>query len=312
MTTIDVAMLAFGGPETIDAIGPFIEAMTGAAPGPEVLAALEERYRAIGGGSPLPAITKRQAAALEADIVRQLGVGVRVRPGFLYCAPTVAECLAELDSPDAVTLPMSPYSSRLTTGAYRKALADAGRPDLPLIDNWYADRRYVAALSHGIAETLDGTDPDDFAVLFTAHNVPLETVMEGDPYVEQIQQTVAQLVPVLSPGDWRLGFQSKGRRGGEWLEPEAAAAVRELAEAGWDKLLVVPVGFVADHVETLYDLDIELRQVAEAEDMTYFRSHAPNASPQFIAALADVVIDYLAHRPITGPVDLGRGGPFGQ
>jgi ferrochelatase len=305
-------MLAFGGPETIEAVGPFIEAMTGVPPRPEVIGAVERRYRAIGGGSPLPEITRRQAAALEAALVRALGVGVRVRPGFLYCAPSVAECLAELAEPDTVILPMSPYSSRLTTGAYRQALAGAGRPDLALIDDWYADRRYVAALSHRIAETLDGTDPDEFAVLFTAHNVPLETVMEGDPYVEQIQQTVAQLIAVLSPGDWRLGFQSKGRRGGEWLEPEAAASVRELAAAGWEKLLVVPVGFVADHVETLYDLDVELREVAEAEGMTYYRSHALNDEPRFIAALADVVIDHLARRPIAGPVDLGRGGPFGQ
>jgi protoporphyrin/coproporphyrin ferrochelatase len=310
--TIDVAMLAFGGPESPAGIGPFIEAMTGGAPRPEVIEAVRRRYEAIGGGSPLPGITKRQAAALEAAMIADLGVGVRVRPGFLYCAPSVADCLGELDGSDTVALPMSPYSSRLTTGAYRAALAAAGRDDVPLVDGWFADRRYVAALSHGIAATLDGADVDEFAVLFTAHNVPLETVLEGDPYVDQLQQTVAQLVPALMPGDWRLAFQSKGRRGNEWLEPEAATAVRELAESGWRKLLVVPIGFVADHVETLYDLDIELRGVAESSGMDFFRSRAPNDSTAFITALADIVVDFLAHRPITGPVESGRPFPSGD
>jgi len=312
MATIDVAMLAFGGPASVADVERFIMSMTGAPPTPEVLAAVVRRYEAIGGGSPLPAITARQAAALQDAMVAELGVGVRVRPGYLYSSPTVAECLAELDGRDTVVLPMSPYSSRLTTGAYHAALAVAGHDDLSFVDDWYADRRYLAALSQRINETLDGADPNEFALLFTAHNVPLETVAEGDPYVEQLHQTVAQLLPALMPGDWRLAFQSKGRRGGEWLEPEAATAVRELAAAGWDKLLVVPIGFVADHVETLYDLDIELREVVESCDMDYLRCPALNDAPHFIAALADIVIDHLAHRPLRGPVDLGRGGPFGS
>jgi len=283
--------------------------MTGVAPAPEVVEAVAQRYRAIGGGSPLPAITRRQAAALQATMIQQLGVQVRVRPGFLYCAPSVAECVAGLDPRDTVVLPMSPYTSSLTTGAYTKALTAAGRGELPLVDGWFADQRYIGALSRRIAETLDGADPSEFAVLFTAHNVPLDTVLAGgDPYVEQLQQTVAQLVPTLTPGDWRLGFQSKGRRGGEWLDPEAAAVVRELAESGWKKLLVVPIGFVADHVETLYDLDVELREVAESCGMDFFRSRAPNDWPPFIEALADIVIDYLARRPVLHPVELDPAG----
>ncbi|MGD0998612.1 MAG: ferrochelatase [Thermoleophilia bacterium] len=304
MATIDVAMLAFGGPGSVADVGPFIAAMTGVSPPPELLAAAVGRYEAIGGASPLPELTRRQAAALQAVMIAQLGVEVRVRPGFLYSSPTVGECLAELDAHDTVVLPMSPYSSRLTAGAYRAALSAAGHEELPLLDGWHADRRYLAALSQRLNETLDGADPNEFALLFTAHNVPLETVMEGDPYVEQLQQTVAMLLPALMPGDWRLAFQSKGRRGGEWLEPEAATAVRELAAAGWKKLLVVPIGFVTDNVETLYDLDVELREVAVSCEMDFLRSRALNDAPRFIEALADIVIDYLAHRPILHPVEL--------
>jgi protoporphyrin/coproporphyrin ferrochelatase len=311
VASIDVAMLAFGGPGSVAEVGHFIETMTGAAPAPETLAAVTRRYEAIGGRSPLPDITARQAAALQAAMVAQLGVEVRVRPGYLYSSPNVADCLAELDPRDTAVLPMSPFSSRFTTGAYRAALAAAGRTELSFVDGWHADRRYLAAVSRRLHETLDGADASEFAVLFTAHNVPLETVAEGDPYVEQLQQTVAQLLPGLMPGDWRLAFQSKGRRGGEWLEPEVVPAVHDLAAAGWKNLLVVPLGFVADHVETLYDLDVELRDVAESSGMAFLRSRALNDAPFFIEALADIVIDHLAHRPLTGPVDLGRGGPFG-
>jgi ferrochelatase len=310
MTQIDVAMLAFGGPVSIADVEPFIEAMTGAAPAPGLLAAVVGRYETIGGGSPLPAITRRQAAALQAALTVRLGDGVRVRPGFLYCSPTVGECLAELDAPDTVVLPMSPYSSRLTTGAYRAALAAAGRGELPLVDGWHVDPRYLAALSRRINETLDGADPEAFAVLFTAHNVPRETVAGGDPYVDQLQETVAQLLPGLMPGDWRLAFQSKGRRGGEWLAPEAASAVRELAAAGWKNLLVVPMGFVADHVETFYDLDIELREVVEASGMQFLRSRALNDSPPFIEALAGIVADYLVGRSGAHPFAGEPDGPL--
>ncbi|HUK76429.1 MAG TPA: ferrochelatase [Thermoleophilia bacterium] len=311
MASIDVAMLAFGGPGSVAEVGRFIETMTGAAPAPETLAAVTRRYEAIGGRSPLPDITARQAAALQAAMVAQLGVEVRVRPGYLYSSPSVADCLAELDPRDTAVLPMSPFSSRFTTGAYRAALAAAGRPELSFVEGWHADRRYLAAVSRRLHETLDGADASEFAVLFTAHNVPFETVAEGDPYVEQLQQTVAQLLPGLMPGDWRLAFQSKGRRGGEWLEPEVVPAVHDLAAAGWKNLLVVPLGFVADHVETLYDLDVELRDVAESSGMAFLRSRALNDAPFFIEALADIVIEHLARRPLTGPVDLGRGGPFG-
>ncbi len=162
-------------------------------------------------------------------------------------------------------------------------------------------------------------------MLFTAHNVPLETVMEGDPYVEQLQQTVAQLLPALMPGDWRLAFQSKGRRGGEWLEPEAVPAVHDLAAAGWKNLLVVPLGFVADHVETLYDLDVELRDVAESCGMDFLRSRALNDAP-LVHRGARRHRDRAPGSPpdCTGPSSisagaalsgpggsLGFGGPFG-
>jgi protoporphyrin/coproporphyrin ferrochelatase len=295
---VDVALLAYGGPGAMDEIPAFLQNLMGRQPGAETLAVVQERYRLIGGASPLPAITARQALALQARLVQQLAFPLRVRSGFLFSSPTVAECVTALDGHEQLALPMSPFASRLTTGRYRQALAAVGRPDVPLLEGWYAGRAFVHAVSRRVAEALDGCDAGEWALLFTAHNVPAETIMEGDPYVEQLQQTIAQIVPAVMPGDWRFAFQSKGRGGGEWLEPEADDVVRELAEAGWEKLLVVPVGFVSDNVETLYDLDIVLRGQIEGRGMEYRRSAAPNDSPQFIEALADVVIDHLARRPL--------------
>jgi protoporphyrin/coproporphyrin ferrochelatase len=259
---------------------------------------VQERYELIGGASPLPDITARQALALQARLVQELAFPIRVRHGFLYTEPTVADCLDELNGHEVVALPLSPFSSRLTSDKYREALDAAGGEKVPLLEGWYADRGFVKAISRRAAVALDGCDVNEWAVLFTAHNVPLETIMEGDPYVEQLQQTIAQLVPALVPGDWRFAFQSKGRGGGEWMEPEVDDVVRTLAEEGWKKVLVVPVGFVSDNVETLYDLDILLCEQIESLGMEYRRSAPPNDSPQFIEALADLVIDYLARRPV--------------
>ena len=297
-SSVDVALLAFGGPGSTQQIPDFLQRMTGRPANLETLKVVEARYELIGGASPLPDITARQARALQASLVQQLAFPIRVRRGFLYTEPTVADCLAELDGHKVVALPLSPFSSRLTSDKYREALDAAGGEKVPLLEGWYASRGFVRAISRRAAAALDSCDVNEWAVLFTAHNVPLETIMEGDPYVEQLQQTIAQLVPALVPGDWRLAFQSKGRGGGEWMEPEVDDVVRTLAEEGWKKVLVVPVGFVSDNVETLYDLDIVLRQQIEGLGMEYRRSVAPNDSPLFIEVLADVVIDYLARRPV--------------
>jgi protoporphyrin/coproporphyrin ferrochelatase len=304
---LDIALLAYGGPGSVSEISDFVQRLTGRTPAAHMLAEVEHRYRRIGGGSPLPEITACQSRALQAHLDREFAFPLRVRHGFLYSEPSVADCLRVLDGGDVLAVPLSPFASRLTSDKYRAALNVAGAVAVPLLEGWYAGRGFVRAVSERVAEALDGADPDEWAVLFTAHNVPRETVAEGDPYVRQLQETIAQLVPLVTPGDWRLAFQSKGRGGGEWLEPEVESTVQSLADDGWQKLLVVPVGFVSDNVETLYDLDVVVREQVQHLGMEYRRSQAPNDSPTFIEALADVIIDHLARRPVAAPPrDAGR------
>lgn len=309
---VDVALLAYGGPEQPDQILPFLRRLMGREPDARTVQVVQERYALIGGASPLPAITARQAAALQAHLAGELPFSVRVRHGFLYTEPTVADCLDQLTGHEVVAVPMSPFASRLTSGRYRAAIDAAEQQSgrgraIPLLEGWYADTDFVQAISRHAARELDCCDNSEWVVLFTAHNVPAETIWEGDPYVEQLQQTIAQLIPALVPGDWKFGFQSTGRGGGEWMEPEVADVVREIAEEGWKKVLVVPVGFVSDNVETLYDLDILLRGEIEGLGMEYRRSDPPNDSPQFIKALADVVVQHLQSRPDPHPPRLPRG-----
>lgn len=309
---VDVALLAYGGPATPEQIVPFLERLMGREPDAGTVAAVQERYALIGGASPLPAITARQAVALQAKLIQELAFPLRVRHGFLYAEPTVADCVGGLDAHEVIAVPLSPFASRLTTEKYRAQIAAAeaaaGGRDIPLLEGWYTSRGFVQAVSRRAAAALDGSAADEWAVLFTAHNVPAETIAEGDPYAEQLQHTIAQLVPAIMPGDWRFAYQSKGRGGGEWLEPEVDDTVRRLAEDGWKKILVIPVGFVSDNVETLYDLDIVLREQIESLGMEYRRSAAPNDSPVFIEALADVVTDYLARRPVERALQ-PNGGP---
>ena len=260
----------------------FLQRMTGRPAAAETVAAVEQRYLAIGGASPLPEITRRQAAALESAAARQARLRpARAGPAFSTPTPDVADCLRELDGREVLALPLSPFSSRLTTQAYREALDAAGGEEVPLLDGWYADRRFVAA----IATHRRGAGRRRRRRTTPSCSPPtacrLRRSCAGDPYAEQIHQTIAQLVPLSQPGDWRLGWQSKGLRGGEWLEPSAEEVVHELVTAGWRKLLVVPVGFVSDHVETLFDLDVVLRTVIEEAGMPY----RAQPGPQRLAAL---------------------------
>ena len=296
---LDVALLSCGGPRSLAEIPEFMVRLTGGQAPPELLRAVEEKYAAVGGVSPLMAIGERLGAALQTTLRRRLGFVVRVQPGYLHTRPSIAEALAGLDAHDVVALSLSPYTSRLTTDTYKKALAAAARADVPLIEGWSADPQYLEAISEHVARALDGRQSSEYALLFTAHNVPEETILAGDPYVDEIQHTIAQLLPVIMPGDWRLGWQSKGRRGGaRWLEPEVEDVALQFAAQGWQKLLVVPVGFLCDNVETLYDLDIVLRRVVEDAGMHYLRSEPAIDSPYCVEALADAVINHLALRPL--------------
>lgn len=298
---LDVAVIAAGGARDLEDLSGYLERSAGEAPDAATLRAATERYRLIGGAAPALGATARQAAALEA-LLLQRGVPARVRHGFVAAAPSVADCLGQLGGEVAVVSldPLGPRRARArlleAVESAEKSLAGGATRALTIIDGWGADSGLARAISRACAEALDGSVASEWALLFVAASQPLSEIEEGDTYVEHLQQLVAQVLPPVGPGRWDLAFMGRGR-GGRWLEPSPDDVAREQRKEGWNKVLVVPLGLVADDVATLVDLDVVFRRRIADLGMKYRRVRALGDSPAFISALADIVVQQAALEP---------------
>lgn len=293
-----VLLMGFGAPDSLSSVEPFLTNLLGGRPvSPAILAAVRGRYEEI-GRSPLVEIARAQARSLEGLLNGGDGP-FRVYVGMHHWHPFIADAAAAMvrDGVErAVAVSLSAHESRVTTGAFvrhvQEALALMGR-DLPVAfaRGWHLHPGYLAALEEKLAEGL-ATFPGrglDVPVLFTAHNVPAEFIHGGDPYADQLRATAEVLAGRSGIRSWRLAFQSKSAGYGEWLSPTVEEALEKLAAAGEREVLVDPIGFLADHLETLYDIDVALRQRAAALGLRFARCACLNDSPTFIAALADIV-----------------------
>ena len=258
-------------------------------------------YAQIGGGSPLRRITDEQAQALQAAL-GQIGLDARVYVGMRYWNPFIEEALDQiaLDGiTELVVLPLYPqYSLATTAGSLNRMneiLGDNGRskPAVKVINNWHDDPTYIAALARTVSEELaqfPNQDPSLTHIVFSAHSVPVSYIEAGDPYLEQTQQTVRLVMERLgSERPHSLSFQSKVGPV-KWLRPSTDETLRRLASEKASQVLLVPVSFVSEHIETLYELDILYRDVAEEVGLPHYRrSPALNCRPDFIDALAGLV-----------------------
>jgi len=290
-----VILIALGGPRSLDEVGPFMEAFMGRPAPPPVVAAVKERYRLIGGRSPLPDMVKAQAGALE----KELGPGFRVYEGFRYSQPTVAGSFDRAMHEGArrvIALSMSPFSTEVTTGAYRSACEALGNAETcPLfIPSWHDNSLFIEAwqerIFHGLKRYRE-TQRRHASIIFTSHSIPLRYIQAGDPYRKQIEETANAIARRMALSRWYLAWQSKGARATEpWLEPEVETILDMIAaEKKGEFVLEVPLGFTCDHLETLYDIDIVHRRHAEGLGLTFERAESLNTSPIFIKALADIV-----------------------
>lgn len=291
---IAVLLMAYGGPEALEDVEPFLLDIRGGRPtSRELIDEIRGRYEAIGGRSPLLEITRAQARALE----EQLGfpVYVGMRHWHPYIRRTVEE-IAEAGHERLVALCLAPHYSKMSLGAYFRqldqALEEAGYdPELIRIDGFHDHPIFLDAVAEKVREGLARfPEGSRVKVIFTAHSLPERIVAEGDPYADQVEETargVAERIPGL---DWLRCWQSAGASGGPWLGPPLEEVVADLAAAGRRDLLVCPVGFVADHVEVLFDVDVEAKQIAREAGARLERTASFNDDPRFIEALADVVI----------------------
>jgi ferrochelatase len=262
---------------------------------------LIERYRAIGGGSPLSRIVEAQRSALEVELAAR-GRPVRVYAGMRHIEPRIGRILEGMAA-DGVTrfvaIALAPQASSNAAG-YRRAVDGAltglgqAAPAVTYVESWHDQPRFIDALAETTREALGRFgDSTGVRVMFTAHSLPARVLAEGDPYPEQLAATAALVAGRLGLADYDFAFQSAGRTGEPWLGPDILAEIRRLAEAGVRGLVIRPVGFVADHLEVLYDIDIEAQAVAREVGIRLERARSMNDDPTFIAGLADLAVAAL-------------------
>lgn len=292
-----VLLLAHGSPESPADVPEFMRHVTGGRPIPEsVIQEVQHRHEQI-GSSPLTRITMSQAAALEREL------GVPVYTGMRNWKPFIADTVRRMMSDGVdyvVAICLAPQNSSTSVGLYRKALMAEMNPEIPVhfIDAWHDHPLLVRAFSDKLeAAWRRGCAEAGAAVpvVFTAHSVPTRTIQAGDPYEEQAKATaelVARTVPL--PAELHhFAFQSQGMSGGPWLGPTVESALLDLRKQGHKGVVIAPVGFVCDHVEVLYDVDIGFRGFAAEQNLLFWRTESLNTSPTFIAALTELASSRL-------------------
>lgn len=298
-----VLLIAFGGPTSPQEVRPFINRVVRGIPVPqERIEEVVRHYMDVGGKSPLVEITLRQARTLE-KALREKGLSLRVYAGMRQSAPFLREALEQMGRDGgrrALGFILSSFQTEASWERYQKDVAAARGeigPDAPQIDycpGWHAHPLFIQATAERIEPLLEkATDRTATPLVFTAHSVPVAMAARS-PYVEQIQQSSKLVAERLGHKRWLIAYQS--RSGGPrepWLEPDIRKVIEDLAAEGTQELVVAPIGFVCDHVEVLYDLDIDARGVAEGLGMRFFRAGALNDHPTFIQMMAQVIEESL-------------------
>jgi ferrochelatase len=300
---VGVLLMAYGSPERIEDLRPYLLDIRGGRATPDSLVEeMTDRYRLIGGKSPLLMWTRRQGVALENQLNERYaddGKRYRVYFGMRHWEPRIKEAVEQIMADgvhNVVGLVMAPHNSRMSIGAYFAKLQeavqelDAGIQILP-IEQWHNRPGFIAAVTEQARraqETFGGEVP---YVIFSAHSLPARILAQGDPYDSQLRETAALLSQSLDlrEGRWQFCYQSAGQSAEPWLGPAIEEVITSLLQTGEKNILVVPIGFVCDHVEVLYDIDIVCKGIAEKRGARLIRSQSLNDSPTLIAALAEIV-----------------------
>lgn len=254
-----------------------------------VVEEVKHHYSVI-GRSPLTEITLKQGQLLSCDLDMPVYVGMRNwKP---YIADVVREMAADHVA-EAVVICLAPQNSRTSVGLYRAALGNGLSFSFEFIESWHDHPLLIKAFAKKLRAGREGASREfgeSLPVIFTAHSVPQRTIAEGDPYENQSRETAALVAreAELSRNEWKFAFQSQGMSGGAWLGPSVEGMILELKRAGYSGVLVQPIGFLCDHVEILYDIDVGFKQFAEKEGMNLRRAESLNDSALLIAALADL------------------------
>ncbi|MBP8291993.1 MAG: ferrochelatase [Caldilineaceae bacterium] len=296
-----VLLLAYGGPDALDDIPAYLLDIRGGRETPQALVdEITHRYAAIGGYSPLLRITRSAAAQLQARS------GLPVYVGMRHWTPWIKDTVAQMaeDGVDrAAVICMAPHYSSMSIGAYRRKLDEAlALVDRPIavhfLESWHTQPDYLAALAANVRATLDRYPANEQAqvlTVFTAHSLPESIIARGEPYDRQLRETAQLLADRLQlPAErWMFSYQSAAKTGVPWLGPQIEDLLADLAARGERNLVIAPIGFIADHVEVLYDIDVGVQEIAQRHGVRVERPPMLNDSPAMVtilAALADATL----------------------
>ncbi len=318
---IGVLVMAYGtatGPEDIERY--YTDIRGGRPPTPELLAELRERYAAIGNRFPLLATTRAQAEGLERELNAIEPGRFRTYLGMKHSPPSIADAVAEMRRDGirrAVGIVMAPHWSAMSTETYRErveaAVREHGGPAFTFVESFHDHPLFVELLARRVARALASLGPaerEGAVVVFTAHSLPVRTLEDGSlrcktceacpegcRYERELRGTAQLVAAELGLERWRTAWQSVGRTRDPWWGPPIEEVIPVLAEEGHRAVVACSAGFVADHLETLYDLDVACRRIAEEAQIAFARTEMPNEDPAFARALAAVVREHLAAAP---------------
>jgi len=305
---VGVFLLAYGTPESLDDVEPYFTHIRGGRkPSPEAVANLRERYRLVGGRTPLKDLTFATADKLQARLDAEAPGRYRVYVGMKHWHPFIAETMPHIAADgvrDVVALVLAPHYSRMSVGGYRRYVDEANATleqplQITFIERWHDHpgfRRLIADRIVAARAELPPDLHDQALVLFSAHSLPERILSWNDPYPDELRESAAGIAGLLGLTDWHLCYQSAGMTGEPWLGPDILDYLEELHGEGVRAVVSAPFGFVADHLEVLWDIDREAQDKAAELGMELRRIRMPNADDEFVDVLVSLVRDALRQR----------------
>ncbi|KIY22286.1 ferrochelatase [Mesobacillus subterraneus] len=278
----------------------------GRPPAPEMLEDLRNRYEAIGGISPLANITVEQGEKLTQHLnTIQEGVEFKLYLGLKHMEPFIEEAVKQMHEDgieEAVSIVLAPHFSTFSVKAYngraKEEATKLGGPEIVSVESWYKEPKFIKYWSDRVAKTYAEMPADEqkkSVLIVSAHSLPEKILQMGDPYPEQLKETADLIAKQAGVKNYAVGWQSAGNTPEPWLGPDVQDLTRELYEEhGYKAFVYVPVGFVSEHLEVLYDNDYECKVVTDEIGASYYRPPMPNAKPEFIDAMADVILKKLS------------------
>lgn len=303
-----VLLMAYGAAGSLDEVEPYLNDIRGGRPvSPSLVEDIKRRYSLMGGKSPLLDTTRQLASALETSLNRDLPP-VTVYVGMRHWHPFIKDTVSQMAADGIqkiIAICLTPYHSKLSVGAYidklNEGIAASGKSfSVQTIESWNDHPALIEALAEKVGEALERFPAEirpKVPLVFTAHSLPERILAEQDPYPQELRETIELIMKKIGPYSWRLAYQSPGRTPEPWLGPDAGAVIDELAMLGHQHLVMAPIGFISDHMETLYDVDVMYKEQCRAKGIKMERVESLNTSPGLVKTLAAMVREQTSKIP---------------